>query len=284
MFDARAVADTSAIAFDGACLRGKCDADHELGYQLMRRFAGGRRSSACRRPGSSSSTSMAAVASAEPSVPMVPAPFRVRRPAPGHGRHLDARARGRRGARVRAGSVHDARPPAAPARSRSRSAATPTGRPARAHGARGRPRPRARSAPPSPGACSASAGRSARPWPVDDDRGRRRRDRRRRDRARAAAAGDPPAARAARALRPDSPCSTAAGRPTSCSTPTSSRGVGGRGRPSTPPAAGLARARRRRHEADRPRDLRPRAARRACSCGPEVMMRFAVAGARARAA
>ena len=27
------------IAFDGACLRGKCDADHELGYQLMRRFA-----------------------------------------------------------------------------------------------------------------------------------------------------------------------------------------------------------------------------------------------------
>ena len=40
MFDARAVADTSAIAFDAVCLRGKCDADHELGYQLMRRFAG----------------------------------------------------------------------------------------------------------------------------------------------------------------------------------------------------------------------------------------------------
>ena len=40
MFDAHAVADTSAIAFDGACLRGKCDSDHELGYQLMRRFAG----------------------------------------------------------------------------------------------------------------------------------------------------------------------------------------------------------------------------------------------------
>ncbi len=27
------------VAFDGACLREKCDADHELGYQLMRRFA-----------------------------------------------------------------------------------------------------------------------------------------------------------------------------------------------------------------------------------------------------
>ena len=40
MFDAHAVHDTSAIAFDGACLRGKCDSDHELGYQLMRRFAG----------------------------------------------------------------------------------------------------------------------------------------------------------------------------------------------------------------------------------------------------
>jgi CRP/FNR family cyclic AMP-dependent transcriptional regulator len=39
VFDARATVDTSAIAFDGACLRGKCDVDHELGYQLMRRFA-----------------------------------------------------------------------------------------------------------------------------------------------------------------------------------------------------------------------------------------------------
>jgi CRP/FNR family transcriptional regulator, cyclic AMP receptor protein len=39
-FDGRATLPTSVIAFDGACLRGKCDADHELGYQLMRRFAG----------------------------------------------------------------------------------------------------------------------------------------------------------------------------------------------------------------------------------------------------
>ena len=28
-----------AVAFDGACLRGKCEADPALGYELMRRFA-----------------------------------------------------------------------------------------------------------------------------------------------------------------------------------------------------------------------------------------------------
>ena len=39
MFDAHAVQDTSVVVFDGACLRGKCETDHELGYQLMRRFA-----------------------------------------------------------------------------------------------------------------------------------------------------------------------------------------------------------------------------------------------------
>jgi CRP/FNR family cyclic AMP-dependent transcriptional regulator len=38
-FDARALGTTRAIAFDGACLRGKCDADQALGYELMRRFA-----------------------------------------------------------------------------------------------------------------------------------------------------------------------------------------------------------------------------------------------------
>jgi CRP/FNR family cyclic AMP-dependent transcriptional regulator len=37
--DARAMEACRLVAFDGACLRGKCDADHELGYQLMRRFA-----------------------------------------------------------------------------------------------------------------------------------------------------------------------------------------------------------------------------------------------------
>ena len=39
-FDARATVDTALVTFDGACLRGKCEIDHELGYQLMRRFAG----------------------------------------------------------------------------------------------------------------------------------------------------------------------------------------------------------------------------------------------------
>jgi CRP/FNR family transcriptional regulator, cyclic AMP receptor protein len=38
-FDARAVEPVAAIAFDGACLRGKCDADHDLGYALMGRIA-----------------------------------------------------------------------------------------------------------------------------------------------------------------------------------------------------------------------------------------------------
>jgi CRP/FNR family transcriptional regulator, cyclic AMP receptor protein len=37
--DARAMELTRVVAFDAACLRGKCDADHELGYQLMSRFA-----------------------------------------------------------------------------------------------------------------------------------------------------------------------------------------------------------------------------------------------------
>ena len=39
-FDGRAATATRAIAVDGACLRGKCDADPRLGYELIRRFAG----------------------------------------------------------------------------------------------------------------------------------------------------------------------------------------------------------------------------------------------------
>ena len=35
MFGARAVGSTSAVAFDGACLRGKCDTDPALGYALV---------------------------------------------------------------------------------------------------------------------------------------------------------------------------------------------------------------------------------------------------------
>jgi CRP-like cAMP-binding protein len=39
-FDARARDDVRATAFDGACLRKKCDADPALGYDLMKRLAG----------------------------------------------------------------------------------------------------------------------------------------------------------------------------------------------------------------------------------------------------
>ncbi len=38
-FDGRAVRASALVAFDGRCLREKCESDHELGYQLMRRFA-----------------------------------------------------------------------------------------------------------------------------------------------------------------------------------------------------------------------------------------------------
>jgi CRP/FNR family transcriptional regulator, cyclic AMP receptor protein len=37
--DGRAIQPCDLVAFDGLCLRGKCEADHELGYQLMSRFA-----------------------------------------------------------------------------------------------------------------------------------------------------------------------------------------------------------------------------------------------------
>jgi CRP/FNR family transcriptional regulator, cyclic AMP receptor protein len=37
--DARALERGSAVEFDGACLRGKFDADPALGYELMKRFA-----------------------------------------------------------------------------------------------------------------------------------------------------------------------------------------------------------------------------------------------------
>jgi CRP/FNR family transcriptional regulator, cyclic AMP receptor protein len=37
--DATACENVVALAFDAACVRGRCDADHELGYELMGRFA-----------------------------------------------------------------------------------------------------------------------------------------------------------------------------------------------------------------------------------------------------
>ncbi len=38
-FDATAKDDTLAFALDGACLRNKCDENHDLGYELMKRFS-----------------------------------------------------------------------------------------------------------------------------------------------------------------------------------------------------------------------------------------------------
>jgi CRP/FNR family transcriptional regulator, cyclic AMP receptor protein len=36
-YDAQALELTRAIAIDGHCLRGKCEADHDLGYEMMKR-------------------------------------------------------------------------------------------------------------------------------------------------------------------------------------------------------------------------------------------------------
>jgi len=38
-FDIRAVSKTRVLALDGKCLRQKCDADHHLGYTLMKKLA-----------------------------------------------------------------------------------------------------------------------------------------------------------------------------------------------------------------------------------------------------
>lgn len=38
-FDARAVELTRAIALDGNCLRGKCEGDNALGFQLLKKFS-----------------------------------------------------------------------------------------------------------------------------------------------------------------------------------------------------------------------------------------------------
>jgi CRP-like cAMP-binding protein len=38
-FHARAVEMTRAIALDGKCLRNKCEQNHDLGYELLKRFA-----------------------------------------------------------------------------------------------------------------------------------------------------------------------------------------------------------------------------------------------------
>lgn len=38
-FHARAVEATRAIALDAICLRGKCEQNHDLGYELLKRFS-----------------------------------------------------------------------------------------------------------------------------------------------------------------------------------------------------------------------------------------------------
>lgn len=38
-FNAQAVELTRAIALDGKCLRAKCESDHDLGFELLKRFA-----------------------------------------------------------------------------------------------------------------------------------------------------------------------------------------------------------------------------------------------------
>jgi len=38
-FDARALEQTRALSFDGTCIRNKCETDHRLGYELMKRLA-----------------------------------------------------------------------------------------------------------------------------------------------------------------------------------------------------------------------------------------------------
>ncbi len=38
-FTARAMEATRAVVLDGNCMRTKCEADHELGYELLKRFS-----------------------------------------------------------------------------------------------------------------------------------------------------------------------------------------------------------------------------------------------------
>jgi len=39
-FDCRVVEDTRAIVLDGKCLREKCEKNHDLGYEMLKRLAG----------------------------------------------------------------------------------------------------------------------------------------------------------------------------------------------------------------------------------------------------
>ena len=225
---ARASRTRRAIAFDGACLRGKCDADHELGYQLMRRFAavlvdrlqatrlqlldvyGGRPRRLSR-----------AATMVPDGVPRGRDGARTRRTRgrwSSRGRRRSSSSPGQftmlGAAGLRRGADLDQRRPRRPGA-------------ARAHGARGRRRHggdlRRRAGP------RARRARAVRPAVAGRRRrGRRRGGRRRRHRPRAAAAGDPAAARAARALRPDRRALRRAHARHSSSTPSELRWAGAR--------------------------------------------------------
>ena len=102
-FDGRAREDTALISFDGACLRGKCEADHELGYELMQRFA-----QVISAPRPTAYDSWMSTASALRL--MVPERFRVaeRRRETVDTWTLQLEPVDRPGGGVRAGAVHDA--------------------------------------------------------------------------------------------------------------------------------------------------------------------------------
>ena len=214
-FGARALATTRVLAIDGACLRGKCDAEPALGYDLLKVHGGGVRrapaghAAAAARP--LRERRMAAIADGRALAARAAAGALA---AAGDARHVDDRGRVRRRATRPASSRCST--PSAPARRRSRSAASAS---ANAHTIRAvgavtealcarRRRGRAR-----PVRQRVAARRGGRP---------RRRGRRGRHRPRAAAAGRRRAAGRARALRRGQRSSTAAARPPSCSTRTSS--------------------------------------------------------------
>ncbi len=190
---------------------------------------------------------------------MAPRPFAVvRRRRRGHGRHLDARARARRrrAARRRARPVHDA------LRLRRRRGADldqrrPDRPAARSHTVARSARSRRAICAAQPGAVLGVRGPFGNTLAASSEaRGRRRRRRRRRDRPRAAAPGASAHLLARRArVRRGSCCSTAAARRPTCSTGASSSAGGATGSTVevTVDRAGaeLARARRRRADADR---------------------------------
>ena len=84
-FDARALRPCGRSPFDGACLRGKCDDDPALGYELMQRFAAVLLERLQRDAAAARSISTEAAVAAEPHSiapgPMVPMPLRGQEPS-----------------------------------------------------------------------------------------------------------------------------------------------------------------------------------------------------------